>query len=100
MFVRPQSRQPVVKDQMYGRFPDPEHKDNFLNCIRTRALPNANIEEAHLSALMIHYGNISYRLGGQKLAIDSDNEQILDNKEAMKLYKRCYRDPWVLPDQV
>ncbi|NOY42530.1 MAG: Gfo/Idh/MocA family oxidoreductase, partial [Planctomycetes bacterium] len=59
VFVRPKSRQPVVKDQMYGRFPDPEHKENFLDCIRTRELPNSDIEEAHLSALMIHYANIS-----------------------------------------
>jgi len=85
---------------MYGRFPDPEHKENFVNCIRTRELPNSDIEEAHLSALMIHYANISYRLGGQKLTIDSGTEQIRDNAEAMSLFKRSYRTPWVLPEQV
>ena len=49
---------------------------------------------------MIHYANISYRLGGQKLAIDPKTEQIVDNAEAMKLFKREYRKPWVIPDEV
>ena len=100
VFVRPKSRNPVVKDQMYGRFPDPEHKENFLDCIRTRDLPNSDIEQAHLSALMIHYSNISYRLGGQKLAIDAQTEHLVDNDEAMQLFQRSYRKPWVLPEQV
>jgi len=100
VFVRPKSRQPVVKEQMYGRFPDPEHKENFLDCIRTREHPNSDIEEAHLSALMIHYANISYQLGGQKLTIDSGTEKIRDNDEAMQLFRRSYRTPWILPEQV
>jgi len=100
VFVRPHQRQPVVKAQRYGRFPDPEHKENFIQCIRSREKPNADIAKAHLSALMIHYGNISYRLGGQKLAIDSQTEKIVDNPEAMKLFRRSYRSPWTLPEQV
>jgi predicted dehydrogenase len=100
VFVRPHQRQPVVKDQRYGRFPDPEHKENFIQCIRTRERPNADIAKAHLSALMIHYGNISYRLGGQKLTIDPRTEEILDSPEAMKLFRRPYRDPWNLPENM
>ena len=100
VFVRPHQRQPVVKDQMYGRFPDPEHKENFIQCIRSRQLPNADVLEGHLSCLWIHYANISYRLGGQKLAIDPATEHIADNAEAMKLFKRSYRDPYVIPEEV
>ena len=96
VFARPKSRQPVVKAQHFGRFPDPEHKQNFIDCIRTRQRPNADIAEAHQSALWIHYGNISYRLGGQKIAIDPETEQIVDNAAAMKLFKRTYREPWVI----
>jgi hypothetical protein len=98
VFVRPQSRQPVVKDQMYGRFPDPEHKENFLQCVRNRQQPNADVQEGHRSALWIHYGNISYRLGGQRLTINPETEQIVDNPLAMELFKRTYRDPWVVPE--
>ena len=100
VFGRPKNRQPVVKDQMYGRFPDPEHKENFIQCVRSRELPNADISKAHLSALLIHYANISYRLGGQKVAIDPKTEHILDNADAMQLFKRSYRDPWVLPEHM
>ncbi|HUT94810.1 MAG TPA: Gfo/Idh/MocA family oxidoreductase [Thermoguttaceae bacterium] len=100
VFDRPKSRQPVVKDQMYGRFPDPDHKANFIQCIRTREKPNADVLEGHRSGLMIHYANISYRLGGQKLKIDPATEQIVDNPEAMELFKRSYRAPYVIPEKV
>ena len=97
VFGRPQSRQPVVQEQMYGRFPDPEHKENFVQCIRTRKRPNADVQEGHRSALWTHYANISYRLGGEKIAIDAETEQIVDNPRAMELFKRSYRDPYVVP---
>jgi predicted dehydrogenase len=100
VFVRPHSRKPVVKAQMYGRFPDPDHKENFLSCLRTRQRPNADILEGHLSALLVHYANISYRLGGQNLVIDPKTEQFVDNADAMKLFKREYRQPYAIPDEV
>jgi len=100
VFVRPKSRQPVVKDQMFGRFPDPEHKENFVQSIRSRKLPSADVQKGHRSCLMIHYANISYRLGGQKIFIDPETEQIVDNADAMKLFRRTYRKPFVIQDQV
>ncbi len=100
VFDRPKDRKPVVKAQMYGRFPDPEHKENFISCIRSRKRPNADVEHGHLSALLTHYANISYRLGGRKVAIDPATEQIVDDPEAMKLFRRTYREPWVIRDKV
>ncbi len=100
VFVRPKSRKPVVKDQRYGRFPDPDHKENFIHCIRTREKPNADVGEVHRSGLMIHYANISYRLGSQKLAIDPKSEHVVDNPEAMELFRRSYRSPYVIPETV
>ncbi len=100
VFVRPKSRQPVVKDQMFGRFPDPDHKENFVQSIRSRKLPNADVKKGHMTCLMIHYANISYRLGGQKLTIDPKTEHIVDNDDAMKLFKRSYRKPWVIEEVV
>lgn len=100
VFVRPKDRQPVVKDQCFGRFPDPEHKENFVSCIKSRELPTADVEKGHKSCLMIHYANISYRLGGQKLVIDRETQDIKDNPKAMELFKRSYRDPYVIPETV
>jgi predicted dehydrogenase len=100
VFARPKSRQPVVKDQMFGRFPDPAHKANFIDCIRTRERPNADVLEGHLSALWTHYANISYRLGGRKLTINADTERIVNDNDAMELFQRAYRQPWVVPDEI
>ncbi len=100
VYVRPKNRKPVVKAQCYGRFPDVPHKENFVQCIRSRELPNADIQEGHLSTLLVHYANISYRLGGQKLVIDPKTEHIVDNNQAMKLFKREYRKPWVVEEEV
>jgi hypothetical protein len=97
VFKRPKLHEAVIADQAKGQFPDPEHQENFVECIRSRKLPNADVEEGHRSALWIHYGNISYRLGGQKLVIDPKTERIVDNPEAMKLFQReTYRKPWTM----
>ncbi len=100
VFTRPKLHESVVKAQMKGPFPDPEHKANFLDCVRTRNTPNADIEEGHRSVLLSHLANISYRLGGQKLAFDAKTEAILGNDEAMKLYRREYRQPYVIEEHV
>ena len=100
VYIRPKDRKPVVKDFLYGRFPDPEHKENFLDCVRSRRLPNADIEIGHRSTLLAHYATISYRLGGQKLVIDPQTEKILGNPDAMKLFKREYRQPFEIPEEV
>ena len=100
VYVRPKSRQPVVKEQMYGRFPDPPHQDNFIQCVRSRQRPNADIEEGHLSTLLVHYAMISGRIGGQKLAIDPVTEGFVGNAEAMEFFKRQGREPWLVPEVV
>ncbi len=82
-----------------GRFTNREHIANFLDCMRSRATPVADIEEGHLSTLLCHYGNIAYRCG-RKLAIDPETQGFPDDDEAAALVSRTYRAPWILPDQV
>ena len=96
VFIRPKLQEGVVRDQNKGLFPDPEHQQNFLDCVRTRKTPNADIEEGHRSVLLSHLATISYRLGGEKLVFDAKTERIAGNDEAMKLYKRDYRTPYVI----
>ena len=100
VFERPKGRKPVVTAQQYGRFPDSEHKQNFLDAIRTRDLPNADVEKGHRSTLLCQYANISYRLGGKKLAIDPGDETVRDDTEANALLKRKYRGKWTVPEDV
>ena len=52
------------------------------------------------SALLVHYANISLRTGGERLIIDPASEQITNSPAAMKLFKRQYRKPWVIPEKV
>jgi predicted dehydrogenase len=100
VYVRPQNREPVVQASRFGRFPDPEHKENFLQCIRTRELPNASPLEGDRSALLVHYANISYRTGGQKLVIDPATETFVGSPQAAELFRRQYRKPFEIPQEV
>ena len=100
VFTRPNLHDGVVVAQNKGLFPDPEHKQNFFDCIRDRKTPNADIEEGHRSVLLSHLGNISYRLGGRKLHFDAATETIVGDDEAMQFYRREYRKPYVIEDVV
>ncbi len=71
------------------------HKQNFLNCIRTRQRPNADPETGHLAAIPGHLANISYRVG-RRIAWDADKETIPGDEEACELLGRTYRQPWHL----
>ena len=86
---------------MHGNFStsNHDHFENFVQCIRSRDLPNGDIEKLHLSTLLCHYGNISYRLG-RRLNIDPKTEGFIDDAEANAMVRRSYRDPWVIPDVV
>ena len=84
----------------YGREANQEHQDNFVDCIRTRKRPNADIEEGHLSTLLCHLGNISYRVGNRRLLFDSKTEMFINDDEANRLVKRTYREPWAVPEKV
>ncbi len=81
----------------YGRQADDLHITNFLDCIRARKRPNADIEKVHLSTLLCHYGNIAYRVG-RKLFIDPATEGFVDDAQANALVKRTYRAPYVVPE--
>jgi predicted dehydrogenase len=85
----------------HGRFApaNTKHMANFVDCIRSRERPAADIEEGHYSTLMGHYGNIAYRVG-RRLTIDPETEGFVDDAEANALVKRRYRPPYVIPDQV
>jgi hypothetical protein len=100
VFDRQKNREVVIAAQVHGRFPDKDHQQNFLDSIRSRKTPNADILEGHRSTLLSQTANISYRLGGRKLAFDSSTESFKNDPEANHLLKREYRAPWVVPEHV
>jgi len=90
----------VVKE-MHGAFTESNHQHiaNFIDCIRSRNTPNADIEQVHLSTALCHYGNIAYRTG-RVLHIDPATEGFINDDDANGYLKRKYREPWVVPEQV
>lgn len=101
VFTKPVTWQPQVAAEELGRFPDADHKANFIDCIRTRKLPAADVEEGHRTAVLIHLANISYRLGGSKLEFDASTEKISNNTEANQFLRREHaRSPYAIPDVV
>ncbi|MHB0958698.1 MAG: Gfo/Idh/MocA family protein [Pirellulaceae bacterium] len=69
------------------------HIQNFVDCIRTREQPNADVEAGHISTTLCHLGNIVVRTG-RNLRFDATTESIIGDPEATKLLTREYRDHW------
>ncbi len=86
--------------QEYGYFPDEVHQQDFINCIRTRKVPNSNIEQAHKSAIMVHLANLSYRAGKKQLYFDSTTELVTNSDEANILSKGNYTRGFEIPEIV
>ncbi len=77
--------------------PAPAHMANFLDCVRSRREPNAPVEVAHLSAGLIHLGEIAYRVG-RVLRFDPKTETFAGDREANALLSKEYRRPWDVAD--
>ena len=89
-----------VVDKMYGRFPDAPHQQNFIECVKSRKRPNADIEILHDSCALVHLANIAHRVGNRKLRFDPKTERFINNTEANKLVKRKYRRKYEVPERV
>jgi len=76
-----------------------DHVANFLDCIKSRARPNADIEIGHLSTRLCHLGNIAHRLG-RKLKFDGASEAFLNAPDANQLLTREYSHRFEMPSQV
>jgi predicted dehydrogenase len=72
-----------------------DHKQNFLDCIRTRAQTVAPAEIAHHSIGIGYMGIIAMRLK-RKLRWDKDKEQFINDDEANRMLYRDMRSPWHL----
>jgi len=71
------------------------HHRNWLDCIKTRKLPVADVAIGHRSATVCHLGNIAIRLG-RKITWDPAKEEIVGDSEAAKWTTKEYRAPWKL----
>jgi hypothetical protein len=77
---------------------DIAHAKNFLDCMRSRAKPSADLETiGHPSSLLCHIGNAAWRCG-RTLHFDPATCRFKDDEAANQFLTRAeYRQPWVLP---
>lgn len=88
-----------VIEQMYGRPADDPHYVNFLECVKSRQKPNADINTAHVACAMIHMANIAHRVGNTGLVYDAASGQFTNNNAANDLIKRTYHQ-YKVPDSI
>jgi predicted dehydrogenase len=76
----------------------PRHYQNFIDCIKSGRREDliADIHEGHLSALLCHLGNISYRTG-RRLEFHPETETFPGDDEANGYLGREYRKGFELP---
>ncbi len=72
-----------------------EHAKVFLDCIRTRKRPPADVAQGHESTVPGHLMNIAWRTG-RPIRWDAEREQVVDDAEANALVTKQYRAPWRL----
>ena len=72
-----------------------DHKQNFLDCIKSRKDPIAGAETGHRSATLCHLGNIAMLLG-RKLKWDPVKERFIGDSAANSMLARSMRAPWRL----
>lgn len=72
------------------------HVKNFIASMKSRKVPEADVEIGHKSVIACHLANIAVRLQ-RYIRWDSKREQVVNDPEAQGLVVSNYRKPWVLP---
>lgn len=73
------------------------HAQNFLDCMRSREKPVADLETiGHPSSLLCHLGNAAWRLG-RTVRFDPQSYTFDDEEANQYLTRPQYRAPWLLP---
>jgi len=77
------------------------HFVNFIEAVRANDWTklNADILEGHMSTVLCHMANISYRLG-RELVFDGHAERFVGDEQANYYLSRNYRYPYVVPEKV
>ena len=84
----------VIKEESFRSRGD-NHHALFLEHMRNRTRPDADVETGHYSTNPGHLMSIAWQTG-HRIQWDGANEQIIDDPEANELVTRKYRKPWTL----
>ena len=78
------------------RSQDGSHEKNFIDCIRSRQRPNADVEIGRLASTICHLGNICTHLR-RDIIFDPKTETFGHDKQANSYLTKEYRKPYTLP---
>ena len=90
--IYPELKSTLDRKQMNTTDATKLHAANFIDCVRSRKPPNAEVEIGHRSTTVAHLGNIAFKTG-KKLHWNADTEEFIDDGEASKLLSREPRKP-------
>jgi predicted dehydrogenase len=88
-------RTPPLEDRGYEQVRDQfrPHVRNFLDCVKSRGTPIADLESGHRSVTSCHLANIAMKLG-RVVRWDAEKEDVVDDAEARAMLGKTYRAPW------
>lgn len=69
------------------------HYQNFIDSVRSRKQPVADVETGHRTASVCYIGNIAYKLN-RPLNWDPQKEQFVNDEEANQMMSGWTRTPW------
>lgn len=87
-------KEPLADDEVH-LYESSDHHRDWINCIRERKRPVADVEIGARSVTVVHLGNLAY-WHGRKLNYDPQTWKFSD-PEANKWLDNDRRDPWQLP---
>lgn len=90
--TKPEVRAPERK-RMNTTDATARHAANFIECVRSRAKPAADVETGHRSTTVPLLGNVAYEVG-RKLKWDAEREEVVADTEANRRLGRQARHPW------
>ncbi len=88
-------KEPIRDDEIH-LYKSDNHMGNWLECIKSREKPVADVEIGHRSATVCHLGNIARRVG-RKLKWDPVKEEFPGDDEANTYVDRPRRKQYDLP---
>jgi hypothetical protein len=91
----PDVRCEAVKDTGYEQVKDQfqPHVRNFLDCVKSRQAPLADLGSAHQTSIACHLANLAMRTG-RVLTWDASANDIAGDPAASALLTKTYRAPW------
>jgi hypothetical protein len=78
--------------------PSPGHEREWLDCIKSREQPSCCVDYHARVDAPITLALLAYKLG-RSIRFDPEAERIIGDKEAARLARPEYRDPWRFPSE-